>query len=395
MKDSKLWDFLPKFCKYIDSNGGKYLDKLVTKSFCRLRFIANKQIYSDILELSEVAFVDRPPKIKLKLGAELDPDIEEFDFGVPPSENAAGILVVDSGILARHPMLENAVGDENSIATKYSQLVSEDKPFDDVGHGTKVAGFALYGDIQTCKDRRIFDPEVWIFSAKVMYKNEYGDAEYDEKELLEHQLDRAVRWVAENYPNCKVVNLSLGNCANKMTKGMRQFDLSALIDDLSNELNLIFVVSCGNIDDGDIGEFENYPDYLLTSDEIKIIDPAPSALALTVGALCKSNSGKYYPSPITRTGPGYKGMIKPELVEDGGGFGSKVLTINPNWITDGRLFTLDFGTSFSTPKVAHYIARLANKFPEYSNNMLKALLISSAEIPRNRPQPLSEINMYN
>ena len=175
---------------------------------------------------------------------------------------------------------------------------------------------------------------------------------------------------------------------------MRQFDLSTLIDDLSNELDLIFVVSCGNID-GDIEEFENYPNYLLTSDEIKIIDPAPSALALTVGALCKNNSGKYYPSPITRTGPGYKGMIKPELVEDGGGFGSKVLTINPNWITDGRLFTLDVGTSFSTPKVAHYIARLVNKFPEYSTNMVKALLISSAEIPPYRPQPLSEINMYN
>ena len=268
------------------SKGGKITDKLTTKSFCRLRIVANKQIYSDILELSEVAHVDRPPKIKLKLEAELDSDIGEFHFGMPPNENAAGILVVDSGILAGHPMLENAVGDEISI-------ISEDNPFDDVGHGTKVAGFALYGDIQKCKDNGIFIPELWIFSAKVMYKNESGYAEYDEKELLEHQLDKAVRWIAENYSNCRVVNLSLGNCANKMIKGLQQFDLSTLIDDLSNELNLIFVVSCGNICDIDIGEFEIYPDYLLESDKTNIIDPAPSALALTVGALCKNNSERY------------------------------------------------------------------------------------------------------
>ena len=394
MEDHKLWDFMTKFIEFVGNCGGEITDKLVTKSFCRLRVIANKQIYSDILELSEVAYVDRPPKIKLNFEAELDPDIEEFDFGASPDENATGILVVDSGILARHPTLEHAVGDEISIATKYNKLISEDNPFDDVGHGTKVAGFALYGDIQKCKDCRSFIPELWIFSAKVMYKNEFGYAEYDERELLEHQLYRAASWIAENYTNCRVVNLSLGNPANKMMKGLQQFDLSTLIDDLSNELNLIFVVSCGNICDGDIGEFENYPDYLLDSDKTNIIDPASSALALTVGALCKNNSGQYYPSPITRTGPGYKGMVKPELVEYGGGYGSQVLTINPNWIREGRLFTLDNGTSFSTPKIAHLIAKLINEYPNYSNNMIKALLISSAEIPLNRPHLLSEINMF-
>ena len=88
-------------------------------------------------------------------------------------------------------------------------------------------------------------------------------------------------------------------------------------------------------------------------------------------------------------------MVKPELVEDGGGFRSKVLTINPNWIREGRLFTLDNGTSFSTPKVAHYIAKLINMFPDHSNNMIKALLISSAEIPLDKPHPLSEINMFS
>ena len=125
------------------------------------------------------------------------------------------------------------------------------------------------------------------------------------------------------------------------------------------------------------------------------------ALALTVGSLCKMkipSSGEVvlYPSPMTRVGPGYKGMIKPEFIEIGGdGFGdeSKVITINPNWIREGRLFTLVGGTSFSAPKIAHYAAKLFNTYPDYSCNLIKALLINSASIPEERPLPLSEIKI--
>jgi hypothetical protein len=95
-------------------------------------------------------------------------------------------------------------------------------------------------------------------------------------------------------------------------------------------------------------------------------------------------------------------MIKPELVEEGGTplfhnggdfemLEGKILVLNHNYISDGRLFTVDYGTSFSAPKVAHYLARLYNKFPHASPNLIKALLLSSAEIPNNRPAPLDNI----
>ncbi|KAF5414146.1 MAG: Subtilisin-like serine protease [Candidatus Methanogaster sp.] len=404
MDNIKLGKFLKGFEKLINSKGGEIVDELTTKNFCLLRIGVGKQLYEDILSLREVAHVNRPPRTKLEIA--LNSDIEELTIDGNPPDDATGVLVVDSGILPGHPLLGAAVGDAFAVATRYSTKISEDLPYDDVGHGTQVAGVALYGDVHKCIDDKSFNPEIWVFSAKVMFKDEDGCAAYDEKELLEHQLDDAVRRVVSDYPNCKVINLSLGNYDDKrrMYEGKRQFNLASLVDELSKELNVIFVVSAGNNEDpgGD------YPDYLLdeTTDQAKIIDPATSSLALTVGALSRhptravlSGYQEDYPSPITRVGPGYKGMIKPELVEYGGGFGedSNVITINPNWIGEGRLFTLVSGTSFSAPKVSNYIARLINKYPQKSNNLIKALLISSASIPlkTGRPEPLSEIDIYD
>ena len=401
MEDNKLDIFLSGFQSLIDNKEGKIVDVLTTKNFCLLRVKVNKKLYEDILDLREVARVDRPPKIKLETA--LYQDIEELKIEGMPNDNTSGILVVDSGILSSHPFLENAVGDEIAVATKNSKEISEDEPYDDIGHGTQVAGIALYGDVQKCIENKVFNPEVWIFSAKVMFKDDSGNATYDTEELLEHQLDEAVRRIVSNYPNCKVINLSLGDSAKRMHVGRRQFSLASLIDELSKELNVIFVISAGN---NDFDVFDNYPEYLLdeSTDRVKIIDPATSALALTVGALSKHttlnpffDTFEEYPSPITRVGLGYKGMIKPELVENGGGgFGgeeSDVITINPNWIKEGRLFTLVSGTSFSTPKISNYIARLINKYPDRSTNLIKALLLSSTSIPPNRPEPLSKISM--
>jgi hypothetical protein len=76
-------------------------------------------------------------------------------------------------------------------------------------------------------------------------------------------------------------------------------------------------------------------------------------------------------------------MIKPELVEIGGGFHKSILVLNPDYRT--RLFDVNMGTSFSSPIIANYLARLMNSFPTYSRNLIIALLISSARIPKTLP----------
>ncbi|KKG70997.1 S8 family peptidase [Methanosarcina mazei] len=403
MEDSELTTFLLQLTKMINSKYGSVEDKLTTTSFCLLRVFTNYNLYLDILNLREVSHVDRPPKFKLEVS--LTPDIEDLVVDDEPPENACGILVIDSGIRSNHPLLRNAVGHAIAIPRISNPGISDDDPSDEVGHGTEVAGIAAYGDLQECLENKTFKPETWVFSAKVMFRDEDGYAIYDEKELLAHQLEKAVREIVNNHQNCKVINLSIGDPSKRMTEGKRQFNLASLIDSLAKELSLIFVVSAGNIGDIPIDAEipESYPDYLMdeTTDYFKITDPASSALAISVGAVSKcrisARQDVYddYPSYETRVGMGYKGMIKPEFVENGGGgFGeeSNVITTNWNWISEGRLFTLVSGTSYSTPKVSNQLARLINKYPHKSANFIKALLLSSSYIPENRPDPLSEIN---
>jgi len=401
MEDATLGRFLVGFQDFITKNDSRILDRFITKNFCKLKIKVNKKLLNEILSLREIEYVDRPPsfKIEQKLGSDF-PDIEPKG---KPSPESPGILIIDSGILPGHPLLEGAVGDAIAIATRYSGLIRDNEPYDEVGHGTQVAGVALYCDIEECIEKSNFIREFWIYSSKVMFPNIYGDADYDEEELIEHQLYSAVHRIIEPYPNCKIINISFGNAANRMSFTRRQYDIASLIDEMAHELNLIFVISAGNY----YGYIDHvYPDYLLddTIDDVKIIDTASSALGITVGALYREivphpfgQDYHYYPSPITRVGPGYQGMIKPDVVELGGAPRNpegQIMTINPEWVTDHRLFTTNYGTSFSAPKIAHYFAQLMKEYPYYSKNLIIALLLACSSIPApdERPNGFNEIS---
>lgn len=429
MEDEKLKKFLegeenkPGFKKFIEIKDGKITDELKTENICLLRVKINKSIFDEIIKLREISRIDRPPKPYITYQM-LSIPLGQFEVEVSPPKNATAIAILDSGILSNHPLLEKAVGDEIAIPLLSTDRIQGDKPQDDVGHGTKIAGIALYGDIKGCIEDKTFQPEVRILSAKVMFKEEdQGTGEifatYNESELLEHQLEKAVKYFTGNYPNCKVFNISFGDPYKKMFGGKRQFALATLIDELAKELDIVFVISAGNLDSESTGFPESYPTYLIEEKEgVKIIDPAASAYAITVGAISQEfgpsqrNKAKIlfspaktnYPSPFTCVGPGYRGMVKPELVEEGGNIifspsepqrmediGGKLIVLSHRWLEDRKLFAVDHGTSFSAPKVAHYIARLFNQFPEYSPNLIKALLIASAEIPHDKPAPLNEI----
>jgi len=225
------------FNKYISDKGGMVTDTFITDNLCLLRVNINKELFEEIIELREICTIDRPPKPSIHYEM-VNVPMDNIHIGGEPPENSTGIAILDSGIIRSHPLLKNAVGDTTYVPLKSNNKIK--KPDDDVGHGTKVAGVALYGNLKECLEKKKFQPEVWIFSAKIMYNNE-GYTDFDHNELLEHQLDRAVRYFVENYPNCKVINLSLGILDEKMFNNPRQFPLATLIDELAKELNIHFV----------------------------------------------------------------------------------------------------------------------------------------------------------
>ncbi len=75
-----------------------------------------------------------------------------------PSDDAPGITVLDSGILTGHPLLSSAIGDAQSF------LPGEDA-VDENGHGTHVAGLALYGDFESSLRAGSSSPNLGFFSA--------------------------------------------------------------------------------------------------------------------------------------------------------------------------------------------------------------------------------------
>lgn len=403
--------------KILKGNGCGITDFYPGRALFIIRAKVPSSILDNILNLGQVARIDRPPKTVLDLAKVKGISLDEIGEIPTPEDNAPGVLIVDSGIMSGHPLLKSAIGDAQSYLNGKS-------PADEDGHGTAVTGIALYGDLKKCIDVKTFNPELWIFSARVC--DEKGN--YDEEKLPETQLRDAIEYFVSNYDNVKVVNLSIGDPENVYRVEEYQFRLAAAIDELAFEYkdeNILFVVSAGNYEDGrTIVEYldektgSSYPNYLLNDSRVKIIDPATSALALTVGSLSLGQGSAHrwfaktlagfeeFPSPLTRTGPGVNGMLKPDLVEFGGDLtierGSGivtdpsvgVITTEKDFLTEG-LFRVEDGTSFSAAKVSHLAANLWKERPTATSNLIKALLTASAKIPEPeiRPSPLDKLDL--
>ena len=399
---------------YSDLSQFRITDTLTSKTFVLLRVKLSAAVFDEVVELKEISRADRSAVPQFNPFEYTRPDISSIEFH-KPDEAAHGILIIDSGIISNHPMLERCVGGEENYQTGEPQIQ------DTVGHGTAVAGCAAYGDIESCLETNNFTPSNWIFSAKVMYaeRNEItgtGSAIYDPAKLIEHQLKDAVESFLSNVEyHIRVVNISLGNSNEVWHKNYnRQLPLAALIDELAFEFpNVVFVVSAGNHKPTDIyGTIEeitsNYPVYLTERPDFKIINPATSSLALTVGSIAgkvRIEQERYgaeqiktavasedQPSPFTRTGFGLNGMIKPELVEYGGNLilydnygriaedrGGKIALLNNRTTED--IVQYDCGTSFSAPKVVHLAGKIVNRFPQGSGNFIKNMLLIGADYP--------------
>lgn len=411
MEDKDINNFIKELENTYNWSEFRVCDKLITKSFALFRVKISNEILSEVVQFKEVARVELPFIPTFRLSDYNDLDVSDLEI-LPPNDDSVGILVIDSGITSNHPLLEKAVGSEVNFQDKEKEL------HDKVGHGTAVAGVALYGDIKQKIVEKVFHPSNWLFSAKVMYGEEDVQGNlypvYDEEKLFESQLDEVIRSFLDNeYYRIKVVNISFGNSNEFLRdKNNRQYPLAALLDELAYEYNdVVFVVSAGNSDPRDIFDrlediVENYPNYLVKNEEFRIINPATSALSITVGSIAqdvsileigdkhkseiyKAIAQRNEPSPFTRAGFGINGMMKPEVVHYGGNLifhemhgmlnenlGGQLPLLSNNPVE--KLFSFNYGTSFSAPMVTNILGRIANKFPEKSANFLKNLLLQSA-----------------
>lgn len=379
------------FERWLAVNGGEAVDSVRKPYLCLYRTKCRSTLVGELLRHRDVRLVDLPPRVAL------DPrlrgrSVQELEEVLAPPTGAPGVVVLDSGIAAGHPVLAPAVGDSQSF-------LAGNPAADDHGHGTLVAGIALYGDVAKCVKRCRFAPELTLHSGRILDERSEGDSR-----LVENQVEEAVRYFVDNY-GCKVFNLSYGD-QRKPYRGRHVRGLAVTLDSLSRELGVLFVVPTGNMD-GDVARLNRYPGCLL-DDNASLIDPAPSLNALTVGSLARYERHTRWPddpgytpvartdqpSPFTRHGPSVNGAIKPDLVDYGGnelvhhrtGITESrevgELSTSRRFASGGMPFETCCGTSFAAPRVSNLAAAVLVHLPTNASvDLCRALLVAHADVP--------------
>ncbi|MET8948940.1 S8 family peptidase [Streptomyces sp. NPDC004542] len=359
-----------------------------------MRISARVDIVRQLLRVDLIAKVEVLPA-SLSINASPSEISADVIADLPlPDDASPQVGIIDSGVVANHPLLRGCVVEAVSTSTWIEDGA------DRHGHGTAVASILARGSLDGQISSGDWDaPPFRIMSVRVLDEN----AQIPPYRLAERELTDAAIYLAQQ--GVRVINLSLGDL-NGLIVGNRAPSIAALLDALSRSLNVVFVVPTGNVAPREYaGQFDealavDYPLRMLDSPNARLLDPAPAATALTVGSLVSPPKplplgttplGKVgWPSPVSRIGFGIGDAIKPELCAPAGTLGQDQEThalLEPDElqvaVADGRLnstgvITHDYGSSLAAPHVSRVAALVAAKYPKASGNLIRALTLQSA-----------------
>ena len=383
-------------------------DLLQIPSLLLGRALVNEFTLNALLDMDIIATVELPFGIVSSEPYELYKTDYEPIVENNLEDDAPLATVLDSGIFTANPLLENVVVAEEEFDT------TENSTTDMNGHGTGVAGIVVYGDFDKCFQENCFRPLVRVCNGKIMH-DENNKPCFPNDKRPEQIVKEAIEYFYKEY-GCRIFNLSAGD-ADSVYSGGRQFAWAEMLDQLSRELDIVIVISAGNVSQPVLREFGSRDELMkqardqLFYPEHRMIDPATAALGVTVGAVTRfeepmavphraariSAGKKDYLSVFTRIGKGVNRAVKPELVDYGGNYAvSQLVRGSSRWeMNDMRLLepTLNCGneqifrgycgTSFSAPHVTHIAARIERALEKQldkkpSANLIRAILINAA-----------------
>lgn len=318
-----------------------------------------------------------------------------------PADTPIG--VVDGVVVTTNPMVGPYLVGANSFPAGHVFAGADD-------HGTNVGGSAIWGDLDIALRGTLPDPYP-IVSARVLepHVGTGGDVRVQVVGIAHLTIEEAVRWLVDQH-GVRVICMSIAY--TEPAKTALRNELTLTVDQLARELDVVIVVAAGNRTTPPAdGWLTGYPGYVYDADA-GVASPGDGALVVTVGSVAKRSTaaprhgdprigiaGENEPSPFTRTGPvrgrGTAGSMKPEFIDHGGNWAfdpknqwldhlnpgtSSIVPIPPK---SGRILGPNNGTSFAAPKVAREIARIAERYPDASANLLRALASLSAIRPVN------------
>lgn len=331
--------------------------------------------------------------IKESLTAQYD-WVDNITNRLQPENSNATICLLDTGVSSAHPLLEPFIH-EQDIHTVFDDGDVSDSD----GHGTGMAGVALYHDLnQSLLSRDTITIPYRIESSKIL-RNQKNDPELYGAITAQGILFNEIENPDKDRSICMAVTTdatdghptSWSGAIDEIVAGVNIFGAD-------NENKRIMLISAGNVE---LSEFRDikYPAANINS---YIQNPGQSWNALTVGAYnskiriddtaflgCHpvADVGELSPYSSTSVFWDNKWPIKPEILMDGGNivyqdnFYSNcddLSLLTTNHKLSKNLFSTIWATSAATAQASKLSAEIYCKYPNAWPETIRALMVHSA-----------------
>lgn len=315
-----------------------------------------------------------------------------------PAENAGvpHVCLIDTGVNRGHPLLAPALAADDLHTVEPGWGVD-----DEHGHGTSMAGLALFGDLTALLEGDSPVPLGHRLESVKLLRTDGGNA--GDPRHHGYLTVQAVSRPEITAPHRKRVFGTMVTARDNRDRG-RPSAWSSTIDRLASDADgqgetpRLFVVAAGNVDDSNA--WSEYP-HSNTSDGIH--DPAQAWNALTVGAftdlarITEDDAADYEPvapvgglSPFSTTSRTWQKHwpFKPDVVFEGGNAAED--RISAIWLPslslltthhrpEQRLLTTTNATSAATSLASRMAARISASYPALWPESVRALMVHSAE----------------
>ncbi len=386
---------------------------------------AGLDVLDDLAEL-------RRPSTEIEFLAE-EPATEQVDWVedlagrvIAAPEDSPSVCVLDTGVQHSHPLLTN------SLAERDCHACDPDWGKDDHhGHGTEMAGLALYGRLDeavsiagSVRLRSRLESVKLLPRGGATPRHLWGAMTATATSLVEIEAPArprvfSVAVAADNdTPKSRAPVPGVGQptawsaAVDALAVGQQittedEQDL-VILEGSSPERHRLFVLAAGNVDgfnDDGLGD-----EFLDRCDITPICDPGQAWNALTVGAMTDkpivepwdatfagwtgvAPAGELSPFSRTSVSHDRKWPAKPDVVVEGGNLGRspegrydtpsslQILTTNRS-MHGGRLLTVTRETSAATSQVAQLAASVMAAYPALWPETVRALVVHSAEWTR-------------
>ena len=378
-----------------------------------------QQLSSAIGVLDDLAELRRPTVAAQPLAELPAADQREFVDDLagrisPLVSGAPAVCLLDTGIDAGHPLITTALTTLDAHAC-HPQWGSGDRR----GHGTQMAGVALYGDlgqallsqlpvtvaghlesVKILPDRGLNDERLYAaLTAQAVSLPEIAQPERDRIFVMAVSATSSGDTAGAEMGQPTGWSAALDALAAGQAIDVSVDGLVTILDDRQVAQRL-FVVSAGNVRRP--YEFE----HIARSEIEPVEDPGQAWNVLTVGASTDLQDLSTEPSfdgwkplaprgelsPFSRTSVGFKPQWphKPDVVCEGGNAavspdgtaidtpGALGVLTTRSTVLGGRLLTTMTGTSPATAAVGGLATDLRARFPEFWPETLRALIVQSA-----------------